>query len=1239
MEIGVTTTTHELPFDSLSPRDFERLCLWLVEREGFQRAEHLGAAGSEQGRDIVAYRPTSGGDQLWYFQCKRTRRAGPKTLVREVDKIIVLVEERPELAPTGVVFVTSRDLSAEARRKTRAHCGEQGWRVEFWARTELDQRVWRYPDLVREFFGAGILEAVPPDLDALRVGYLNYLRRRYEYLDLGGIAPRVQNRTVRLRMEDIFVPVQAERELDVRERFARVTDVLLRSAVRHQISGVPTFSIQGLPQRLEEAGIELDGRTWEKMVDWMASSGDFNSLRELLISTAAPRTETATVVDVLSHPRAVVLGHPGTGKTTLLKYAAYAWAVGADERVGEGARGRLPILVRLVEYAKARCQEPTLSLKRYVRECCDPDRPILFTAALRDGDCLVMMDGLDEVRAEERTAVVGEVKALVAEYPDNHFIVTSRIVGYQPGQLTGGFTHFTIGPLPEDSISDFVEKWYTVIEREAGGVEAMEARERAEELCRAIEERPGIRRLTENPLLLTIVALVNWRGRKLPNRRVELYRHAAETLIESWPFVRRGVKMDAEHVMRILAPVAYRIFVDRSSEDISERTLLLLLAASIAEGEGVSGREAKARARELLDQVSAESGFFLHRGYGEGDERMYGFLHATFAEYLAARYLAERWEAEEDDTTRRKFLARYAQIPRWREVLLLMAGIIGEGGRVTSATQVLSDFLQLGSDYEEHLHRDLLLAAECLADDLQVQPQASAYVLRRVADLLVETPIEPLRERIAALAQQMQGTAYEGQIVEHVLARLEDPEAKVRRAAADALGKIRDSRAVEGLLGRLEDSDGWVRGTAARALGEIGDPRAVERLLALLGHFEAWVHWHATLGLKRIGAPGVVTGLLVRLEDPESEVRLATANALGEIGDPQAVEGLLTRLEDSDSDVRRAAAGALGKIRDPWAMQGLLARLEDPEAKVRAAAARALGEIKDPRTGEGLLAHLEDPDTDVRGNAVWALGRIGDSRAAEGLLAGLEDPEAEVRIAAAEALGDLSDPRAVEGLLARLEDPDADVRAAAAWVLGRIKAPRLVEELLARLEHPKARVRQTAIYALVWIRTPQAVKGLLARLKDRAAGVRCAAAEALGWIGNSQAMQELLALLEDLNAEVRAEAAVALGRIGDPRAVEELLAQSEDPDARIRRAAIWALGEIGEPRAVDELVVLLSETDHAFLGAVVRRECDWAYETILEILAKAAPESEPEPARLPPPVPGPWDEAGDPPAGSEPEGE
>ena len=87
-----TSTSHTLPFDRLSPRDFERLCLWLVEREGFERAEHLGAAGSEQGRDIIAWREGA----LWAFQCKRARSFGPKDALAEVEKVLLVPHnERP----------------------------------------------------------------------------------------------------------------------------------------------------------------------------------------------------------------------------------------------------------------------------------------------------------------------------------------------------------------------------------------------------------------------------------------------------------------------------------------------------------------------------------------------------------------------------------------------------------------------------------------------------------------------------------------------------------------------------------------------------------------------------------------------------------------------------------------------------------------------------------------------------------------------------------------------------------------------------------------------------------------------------------------------------------------------------------------------------------------------------------------------------------------------------------------
>ncbi len=142
----ITSTTHTLPFDKLSPRDFERLCLWLVEREGYERAEHLGAAGSEQGRDIIAWR----GDELWAFQCKRVRNFGPRDALAEAEKVLALPEDQ---RPAEYVFLVTCDVSANTRQQVRERCAGE-MECHFWAGTELDERVKRHPDIVEEFFQA-----------------------------------------------------------------------------------------------------------------------------------------------------------------------------------------------------------------------------------------------------------------------------------------------------------------------------------------------------------------------------------------------------------------------------------------------------------------------------------------------------------------------------------------------------------------------------------------------------------------------------------------------------------------------------------------------------------------------------------------------------------------------------------------------------------------------------------------------------------------------------------------------------------------------------------------------------------------------------------------------------------------------------------------------------------------------------------------------------------------------------
>ena len=146
---GRTRTKHPLPFERLSPRDFERLCLWLVEREGYQRAEHLGASGGELGRDVQAWRE----GRRWAFQCKRVRRFGPADALTEVDKLLSLPADQ---RPAELVFLVTCDVSANARQQARERWGDEHT-CHFWAGTELDHRVKQHDEIVDEFFGPAAL--------------------------------------------------------------------------------------------------------------------------------------------------------------------------------------------------------------------------------------------------------------------------------------------------------------------------------------------------------------------------------------------------------------------------------------------------------------------------------------------------------------------------------------------------------------------------------------------------------------------------------------------------------------------------------------------------------------------------------------------------------------------------------------------------------------------------------------------------------------------------------------------------------------------------------------------------------------------------------------------------------------------------------------------------------------------------------------------------------------------------
>ena len=350
--------------------------------------------------------------------------------------------------------------------------------------------------------------------------YLSYLSDRYRYLDFRGMGVFDQV-PVRLPLAGLYVPLKARVEVPEGETWARQ----LRLAGR----------------RLSQSEKEAVG---------------------------SRLSEPRSVLDVLREKDGlIILGDPGSGKTTFLKYLALSLAEAQGEALGLGRR--LPVLVPLSAYANA-LESADVPLHRFIGDYFKdrgvdlPFTPIL-TEALDNGAALLLLDGLDEVRQPaQRRLVVDRVADFfsVQRRKGNKFVLTSRIVGYkQVRPEVEGLVEGTLVDFEQEEIEHFIGNWTSTLERESLGDTAVaegEAERERRELLEATNQNPGVRQLAANPLLLTILVLMKRQGVTLPERRVELYQRYVETLLKHWnlarglglPFTRNPMQDNTQHTRR-----------------------------------------------------------------------------------------------------------------------------------------------------------------------------------------------------------------------------------------------------------------------------------------------------------------------------------------------------------------------------------------------------------------------------------------------------------------------------------------------------------------------------------------------------------------------------------------------------------------------------------------------------------------------------------------------------------------
>lgn len=386
----------------------------------------------------------------------------------------------------------------------------------------------------------------------------------------------------------------------------------------------------------------------------------------------------------LVQQRFVLVGEPGSGKSTFLRHLALVWAAELLRKKGETQASTGVVLGDMIGWVGPALTPVYMELRTIAETF--PALPLLdrhpelpglshFEDCLRDqllglkseefyselitrlksGHAALLLDGLDEVSDADdyrrRLQVQSFVAAVKKAFSNAPIIVTARPYAYRPDNQRNpmhweldGFGHTSLTLLDPERQALMVSRLFSHLPH--GGAHHVN------EFTAALADIPND--ITGNPLLLTLLAAVSIRRsldelHSLPKTRGELYRRALNLLLEGWVRTHHEKFSAAEAlgldeddlrlVLQIVACQAHEKTTQPNQPVTIKRGDFYEAMDDIGKGEATKNllMHLRRTAGMLLDLVEQTPGPVI-----SDSPVTLRFLHLSFQEYLTACEMLNR---------------------------------------------------------------------------------------------------------------------------------------------------------------------------------------------------------------------------------------------------------------------------------------------------------------------------------------------------------------------------------------------------------------------------------------------------------------------------------------------------------------------------------------------------------------------------------------------------------------------